>query len=208
MKKLSIGILLISGICLFSCKSDNSTNESTSTASDTTVTGNSDTSDSTRMSNAAMDTTSTNAGNQMVDQKTKDFVTEAATGGMMEVELGNLAQQKAASQQVKEFGKMMVDDHSKANDNLKDIASKKNIDLPASLTDDERKDIEKLSKKSGADFDKSYVDMMVKGHKKTIDVFKKASASVGDNDVKSFAANTLPAIQKHLEAIQSIKSKM
>ena len=208
MKKLSIGILLISGICLFSCNGDNSTNESTSTASDTTVTGNSDTSDSTRMSNAAMDTTNTNAGNQMVDQKTKDFVTEAATGGMMEVELGNLAQQKATSQQVKEFGKMMVDDHSKANDNLKDIASKKNIDLPASITDEERKDIDKLSKKSGADFDKSYVDMMVKGHKKTIDVFKKASADVGDNDVKSFAANTLPAIQKHLEAIQSIKSKM
>ena len=144
----------------------------------------------------------------MVDQKTKDFVADAATGGMMEVELGNIAQQKAKSQQVKDFGKMMVDDHTKANNNLKDIASKKNIDVPATMTDDQKKDMDKLSKKSGADFDKAYVNMMVDDHKKDIDAFKKASGDVSDNDIKNFITNTLPTLQKHLDSIQAIKSKM
>ncbi len=103
---------------------------------------------------------------------------------------------------------MMVDDHSKANDKLKDLATKKNIDVPASVTDDQKKDIDKLSKKTGADFDKAYVDMMVDDHKKDIGDFKKASGNVSDNDIKTFATNTLPTLQKHLDAIQNIKSKM
>ena len=144
----------------------------------------------------------------MIDQKTKDFVADAATGGMMEVELGNVAQQKAKSQHVKDFGKMMVDDHTQANNNLKDIASKKNIDVPATITDDQKKDMDKLSKKSGADFDKAYVNMMVDDHKKDIDAFKKATGDVGDNDIKNFATTTLPTLQKHLDSIQAIKSKM
>ena len=132
---------------------------------------------------------------------------EAATGGMMEVELGNLAQQKAQSQRVKDFGKMMVDDHTKANNDLKGIASRKNIDVPAMVTDNQKKDMDKLSKKNGADFDKAYVDMMVNDHKKDIAAFKKASGDVGDNDVKNFATTTLPTLQKHLDSIQAIKSK-
>ena len=159
------------------------------------------------MDSTKKDTTGSNAVNQMVDQKTKDFVADAATGGMMEVALGNVAMQKAKSQQVKDFGKMMVDDHTKVNDNLKEIASRKNIDVPAAITDDQKKDIEKLSKKSGADFDKAYVDMMVDDHKKDIADFKKATGDVGDNDIKNFATTTLPTLQKHLDAIEAIKSK-
>lgn len=127
---------------------------------------------------------------------------------MMEVELGKMAADKGKNQQVKDFGNMMVTDHSKANDNLKDIASKKNIDVPASLTEDQRKDVDKLSKKSGSDFDKAYVDMMVDDHKKDVNAFKKASDKLTDNDLKTFATNTLPTLQKHLDAIQNIKTKM
>ncbi len=203
MKKLSIGFLLFAGACIWAC---NGGKTSTETNSDSTTTAG--TSDTTMTNNTKKDTTNNNAGNQMVDQATKDFVADAATGGMMEVELGNLAQQKAKSQQVKDFGKMMVDDHTAANNNLKDIASKKNIEVPASITDDQKKDIDKLSKKSGADFDKAYVDMMVEDHKKDIAAFKKATGALGDNDIKNFATNTLPTLQKHLDAIQSIKSKM
>jgi putative membrane protein len=126
----------------------------------------------------------------------------------MEVELGNLAQQKAKNQSVKDFGKMMVDDHTNVNNNLKDIASKKNIDVPASITDNQKKDIDKLSKKSGTDFDKAYVNMMVEDHKKDIAAFKKANGDVGDNDIKNFITTTLPTLQKHLDSIQSVKSKM
>lgn len=202
MKKLSIRFLLFSCVCIFcSCGGGNS-NEST-TKSDSTVTGSSDT---TTTSSATKDTMSNNGG-QIIDQKTKDFVADAATGGMMEVELGNIAQQKGTSQRVKDFGKMMVDDHTMANNNLKDIASKKNVDVPASVTDNQKKDIDKLSKKSGTDFDKAYVNMMVEDHKKDIGAFKKASGDVGDNDIKNFIINTLPTLQKHLDSIQAIKSK-
>ena len=202
MKKLSIGFLLFAGVCIFCSCNDGKSTESTTTSDSTATTGSSDTT-----SNAKKDTMSNNGG-QIIDQKTKDFVAEAATGGMMEVELGNLAQQKAKSQQVKDFGKMMVDDHTSVNNNLKDIASKKNIDVPAAVTDGQKKDIDKLSKKSGADFDKAYVNMMVEDHKKDIGAFKKASGDVGDNDIKNFITTTLPTLQKHLDSIQSVKSKM
>jgi putative membrane protein len=199
MKKLFIAFLLFSGFCLFySCNGNNTGSESSTKDSVSTndTLGN------------KMDTTSNNAGTSVVDQKAKDFAADAATGGMMEVELGNIAQQKASSQAVKDFGKMMVDDHSKVNDNLKSIGSQKNIDLPASVTDDQRKDIDKLSKKTGADFDKAYVNMMVDDHKKDIAAFKKAEENVSDNDIKNFITNTLPTLQKHLDAIQAIKAKM
>ena len=207
MKKLIMGFLLCSGLSLFwACNENKSTTENSSVSSDSVTTGNTDTSDTTKTSGTKMDTMN-NAGNQMVDQKTRDFVNDAATGGMMEVELGNLATQKAKSQRVKDFGRMMVDDHTNANNNLKEIASRKNIDVPAVITDDQKKDMDKLSKKSGADFDKAYVDMMVEDHKKDIAAFKKAAGSVSDNDIKNFATTTLPTLQKHLDSIQSIKSQ-
>ena len=149
-----------------------------------------------------------NHGKAIMDDNTKDFANKATTGGMEEVELGKLAQQKSSSPQVKDFGKMMVEDHTLLNNNFKTIASKKSMDLPTSMTDDQRKDIDNLSKKSGKDFDKAYVDMMVEDHKKDISDFKDAQAKVADNDIKDFITNTLPTLQKHLNAIQAIKSKM
>ena len=118
MKKLIIAVSLFSGITFFyACNGDNSETKETSTNDSVTT-------------NSQADTMTNNVGTTMVDQSTKDFASDAATGGMMEVELGKLAEQKAASQQVKDFGKMMVDDHTKINDDLTTMASKKNIDLP------------------------------------------------------------------------------
>ncbi|KAA9041986.1 DUF4142 domain-containing protein [Ginsengibacter hankyongi] len=201
MKKLLIVFLLFSGSCLFyGCNGHNTSSESST--SDSTSTTATDT------LGTRMDTMTNTTGTAMVDAKAKGFAADAATGGMLEVELGNLAQQKATSQAVKNFGRMMVDDHTKAKDNLKTIATQKNIDLPPAITDDQRKDIDKLSKKTGADFDKAYVDMMVDDHKKDIAAFKKAQGDVSDNDIKNFITNTLPTLQKHLDAIQAIKAKM
>lgn len=209
MKKLSIAFMLFSGACFFTaCNGNNSSTEtsiSDSTMSSTTM--DSPMTSSTDAMNK-MDTMNNNSGTAMVGDDERNFVKEAATGGMMEVELGKMAADKGKNQQVKDFGNMMVTDHSKANDNLKDIASKKNIDVPASLTEDQRKDVDKLSKKSGSDFDKAYVDMMVDDHKKDVNAFKKASGKLTDNDLKTFATNTLPTLQKHLDAIQNIKTKM
>jgi len=130
------------------------------------------------------------------------FVEKAAMGGMAEVELGNVAQQKAASDEVKQFGSRMVTDHTKANDELKQIASSKNIELPTALDKKHRGDVDKFSKMSGAQFDKAYMSHMVDDHKKDVADFKKEASSGKDADLKGFAAKTLPTLEEHLQMAQ------
>ncbi|WP_020599224.1 DUF4142 domain-containing protein [Spirosoma panaciterrae] len=143
------------------------------------------------------------------DEQTTEFAVKAASGGMMEVELGRLAQEKAASKDVKDFGAMMVKDHSMANDELKNIAATQNITLPTTLGEDEQKHVNDLAKLSGKEFDKKYVSMMVDDHKEDIDTFKKAAEDDKTNPaVKDFATKTLPTLQKHLDAITAIDKAM
>jgi putative membrane protein len=127
---------------------------------------------------------------------------------MEEVQLGQLAAQKATDPDVKNFGQKMVDDHSKANDQLKQVASQKGITVPSSLPASKQKDVDKLNKLSGAAFDKAYVSMMVQDHKKDVAEFKKESKSAKDSDIKSFASTTLPTLQDHLKMIEDISAKM
>jgi putative membrane protein len=134
----------------------------------------------------------------------KKFVTDAALGGMAEVELGKLATQKASSDAVKQFGQKMVDDHSKANDQLKEIASKENISIPDSLDSKHQSRIEKLSKLSGPDFDKAYVKDQVKDHKKDVSEFKSEAESGSNPNIKQFASTTLPTLQQHLSMAQDL----
>jgi len=143
-----------------------------------------------------------------VDEESADFAVKAASGGMMEVQLGDAAQQLASGTRVKEFGNMMVRDHSKANDELKTLAATKNITLPDSVGEDHRKHIDDLKKKKGADFDKAYIDMMVDDHKEDIDMFEKAANNLKDPDLKAFAARTLPTLRAHLDSAQTIRETM
>jgi len=136
------------------------------------------------------------------------FVTEAASGGMAEVELGKLASTKSQNADVKKFAEMMVTDHSKANDELKSLASKKNITLPTAPIAKHQSVIQKLQGMSGADFDKAYVDDMLEDHEKDVAEFEKQSQSNPDADVKAFAAKTLPTLKKHLDAIKALSAKM
>ena len=138
----------------------------------------------------------------------EDFIKEAAAGGMMEVELGKLAQQNAGSQKVKDFGSMMVKDHSKANEALKTLAESKRVTLPMAMDDKMKKEMDMLKTKKGADFDKAYVDLMVEDHKKDVEKFKTESKMAKDDDVKAFATKTLPTLEKHLNAIEAIKKEM
>lgn len=144
----------------------------------------------------------------MVSEEGSNFAVEAASGGMMEVQLGELAQQKGSSQQVKDFGAMMVRDHSKANEELKSLAGQHNITLPPAPGEDHMEHINKLSQKSGKEFDKEYIDMMVKDHKEDVDAFEKASNNTNDPDIQAFASRTLPVLRQHLEAAQAIKDAM
>lgn len=141
---------------------------------------------------------------QPVQKDASDFAVAAANGGMMEVELGKVAEGKGVNQRVRDFGTMMVKDHSAANDRLKGIASMLNITLPDSVSDDTRKEIDKMKMKKGKDFDKAYVDMMLDDHKKDIAEFRKCADNCSDSSIKSFASTTLPTLEKHLDSIQAI----
>jgi putative membrane protein len=131
------------------------------------------------------------------------FVKEAAMGGMAEVELGRLALQKASSNDVKQFAQRMVDDHSKANDQLKPIAQQKNITVPTQLTGKHKAEYDRLSKLSGAEFDRAYMQLMLQDHRKDVSDFRKESTSGKDQDVKQFATQTLPTLEDHLKMAQS-----
>lgn len=136
------------------------------------------------------------------------FMTEAAQGGMAEVELGKLASTKGQNASVKQFGQQMMADHTRANNELKQLASKKNVTLPTDVGAEHKESMEKLSKLSGAEFDKEYVAEMVKDHEKDVADFQTQSESATDADVKAFAAKTLPTLKSHLEMIRGIQGKM
>ena len=129
----------------------------------------------------------------------KTFAHEAAIGGLAEVAMGKLAQQKAGSEQVKQFGSRMVDDHSKANDDLKQVASSKGLTLPTDLDAKHKSKVAKLEKLSGAQFDRAYMAEMVSDHKQDVSEFEKESKSGHDSDIKGFASKTLPTLQEHLK---------
>src|SRR4051812_7632270 len=130
------------------------------------------------------------------------FVTKAAQGGMAEVELGKLASDKASNDQVKQFGQKMVDDHGKANDELKSIAQKKNITLPTDLSTKDKALKDRLSKLSGPAFDRAYMQAMLKDHRTDVNEFRMESQPGSDPDVKAFASKTLPTLESHLKLAQ------
>ncbi len=138
------------------------------------------------------------------DSPDSSFFKSAAEGGMSEVELGQLAQQKATNPAVKEFGAMMVKDHTAANEKLKALAATKQVSLPDSSSVMQKATKTKLNMLSGNTFDKSYVIGMIEDHKTDIKEFRKEASDGKDPDAKAFAAATLPTLQAHLTKIQSI----
>jgi putative membrane protein len=136
------------------------------------------------------------------------FAAKAAVGGIAEVALGKMAVAKGTSTKVKDFGKMMVMDHGKANAELMGIAKNKNIMLPAGLDSEHQAKSDSLSKLSGKDFDMAYVNAMIEGHKKTLALMQAEAANGKDADLKAFATKTAPVVQMHLDAIMKIKAGM
>jgi putative membrane protein len=127
------------------------------------------------------------------------FATEAAQGGMAEVKLGQLAQEKGSNDSVKSFGQRMVDDHSKANDKLKEVASRESITLPNDLSAKDQATYDRLSKLNGAAFDRAYARDMVKDHETDVAAFQKEANGGKTDSLKSFASETLPTLQDHLK---------
>jgi putative membrane protein len=133
-----------------------------------------------------------------------EFAVEAADGGMLEVRLGRLALTNSNSAKVKQFGQMMIDDHSKAGEELQNLARSKNISLPSALSNKCQKKYDDLAGKKGEDFDKAYSKLMVKDHEDDVDKFKKEGEKGVDADIKSWAAAKVTTLEHHLQAAREM----
>lgn len=151
---------------------------------------------------------STNPPEKQANGANRSFAMKAAMGGMAEVELGQLALKQASNEEVKGFAQQMVDDHDKANQELKQLAESKGIQLPTALDESHRKVSERLSKLSGAAFDREYMSEMVKNHQKTISLFERHSKSSSDQELKSWAERKLPTLREHLQMARDIGAKV
>lgn len=155
----------------------------------------------------AADAGTINNTNNTLAQDDREFLMDAAKGGMKEIAASEAAQKKATTTQAKEVAEMMVKDHTAMHEQVKALALKKNLTLPTSLDDDAMEDMNKLNELSGAGFDKAYLDQMVKDHKQTIENFEKASKDAKDTAVKALATAALPKLRHHLEMVQNTQSK-
>lgn len=191
MKKLSVMMMIALAACMFQACSGNK--DSTETADSV---------------NAERDSANAVEAGIAADEGDAKFAVDAANGGMAEVALGKLAQGKATNAKVKEFAAMMVADHTKANDELMALAQTKNITLPQAVSTEKQAVMDELTKKSGAEFDKAYIDQMVDDHKKTISLFEDASKNAKDADIKAFVDKTLPTVKAHLEHVNAIHDSM
>jgi putative membrane protein len=136
------------------------------------------------------------------------FVMNVAEAGMAEVELGRLAADKASNVQVKEFGRRMVTDHGKAGDELKPLAASKNITLPTSVNAKDSATKDRLSKLSGAAFDRAYMAEMVKGHQAASAEFHKEATTGHDAEIKGWAARTVTTVDDHLKMARDIQKEV
>jgi putative membrane protein len=148
------------------------------------------------------------AQDKMAGSPDQTFVMEAAMGGMMEVQAGQMAADKASSDEVKQFGRRMVEDHGKANSELMQLAASKNVTLPTELDAKHKEHVDGLAKMSGADFDHHYMMMMVQDHDKDVAAFEREANGGKDPDVKAWAAKTLPTLREHQRMAKDIAAKV
>jgi putative membrane protein len=156
----------------------------------------------------ATTTAATGGTSSALSPDDKEFVSKAGMGGLAEVQMGNLALSKASSADVKAFGQRMVSDHSKANEELSQLATAKGVALPTELTGEHKDALDHLASLSGPDFDKAYMKHMVEDHQEDVGEFEKASTTATDSDLKAWAGKTLPTLKQHLQLAQTVSSKV
>jgi putative membrane protein len=137
----------------------------------------------------------------------KTFIKKAAEGDITQIDLGRLAERKAASPAVKDFGKRMVTDHSKVNQSLEAVAAKEKVKLPDKLNRESVAVRDRLEKESGKTFDRDYMKVMVSDHEHDVAAFEEAKNSTNPN-VKEFATSTLPTLQDHLKEAKKVEASL
>lgn len=197
---------------LAACKAEESTTVDTTTSTDMSASQ----TDTTMTTASSTDTTaistdtSMTAGGAMANMSAQDheFAMKAATGGLAEVQLGQLAQQKAQSADVKSFAQQMVQDHSQANTELTQLVSQKGMTPPADLDEEHKAVMTKLTSLSGAEFDKEYMRAMVADHHKTVELFEKQASGGSDAELKAFATKTVPKLKEHHTLAEGVARKV
>ena len=149
---------------------------------------------------------STTAPAGKLNSKDYNFLVQAARIDMDEVQLGELAQKQGASQAVRDFGQHMVNDHSKANSGLKEIAMQKGASLPAEPSQKQDATLQHLEGLSGPKFDQRYAEGMVKGHTHAVTEFERAAKDLSDTDLRAWAQTTLPLLQEHLRMAKNMEA--
>ncbi len=149
-----------------------------------------------------------NGTKKMMTSPDTQFALKAAQGGLAEVKLGQLAVDKAGNPDVKAFGQKMIDDHTKANDQLKSIAEQQGMTLPGTINAKDQALYNKLSRESAEQFDKNYMSSMVKDHEEDVKEFKKEANNGKNPQLKQFAAQTTPILEGHLEMARSTSAKV
>lgn len=149
-------------------------------------------------------TTQLAAAMATLSKSDQTFVHQAAIAGMAEVAEAQLALSKAQRDDVKQFAQRMIDDHTKANDQLKQLAAAKQITLPTALDAKHKAEQARLEKLSGAAFDRAYIEAQVKAHQQAVSLFKTEAEKGGDAELKQFATQTLPILQQHHDAVVAL----
>jgi putative membrane protein len=208
MKKLSL-VLLCAAMAFASlaCHKEDTYNSATDTSATSATDTYASTTSTTATDTTATTTTATSTASTLGPDDTT-FVNKAAQGGMAEVSLGQLASSKATNPDVKAFGDRMVTDHTRLNDELKQLAQSKGVTLPADVDQESKDTADKLSKASGKEFDKAYIDDMVKDHEKDVKEFEKQSKDAKDPDLKAWVTKSLPTLKDHLKMAKEAKAKV
>lgn len=134
-----------------------------------------------------------------LDRADRNFVKEAAIDGMYEVEVGKIASEQGGDPAVKSFGRKLASDHSAANDELKQLSSARNLDLPGELPMAKQRSLDKLRKASGSQFDRQFIDKVaIKDHEKDIKRFEEQARKGKDPEIRAWAEKTLPKLREHL----------
>lgn len=189
------------------CKKDETTSSDTASTS-TTASDTSGTTSTTDTSGTSATSATTSSAAATLDKKDSEFVTKTAQGGIAEVQISQMAQSKSTNADVKKFADRMVNDHTKANDELKSLATSKGVTLPVDIDDAHRKAADELAKKNGKEYDAAYMKAMVEDHEKVVKAFEAESKDAKDADLKSWVTKTLPTIQDHLKMAKETQKKV
>ena len=203
MKSMKILPLLLAAVLAFGCRdSGEKVNEGAAGDPGTETTGTAGATENQPLT----DTGATGGTSSVLSSEDREFVVKAASGGMAEVAMAQMAKQKATNSDVKNFAEKMETDHGKANQELSSLATTKGLALPTQTDADHKAGLDHLNGLTGTAFDKSYMQHMVDDHTKTVADFEKAAQSASDPDLKAWVTKTLPTLKEHLQLAQSTQN--